>query len=131
MPYAKAIAAALAAVLAAVVPAFYTGSPLGFSGWVNVVILAAGALQVYNAANLPAAGWRYGKLVAACVSAGAVVLSSALVDGVTLGEWIQVATAVLGAFTVWRVPNAAAEPVAPVVPIERPGRHERTDDAIG
>lgn len=118
--HAKAIAALAAAVLAAVVPALYSDAPLGFAGWVNVIILAGGAIHVFNSANLPY--WEYGKLVAAVVTAGAVVLSSALSDAhVTRIEWIQVATATLGAFVVYRVPNA-----------QKRGRHEApeavTDD---
>lgn len=107
MSHAKAITAALVAVLAAVAPAFATAAPLGFAGWVNVVVLAAGALHVYNASNdIP--GWQYAKLIAALVSAGAVVLSSALSDGgVSTAEWIQVAVAALGAFAVYQVPNQA------------------------
>ena len=119
MTHAKAIAAAAAAVLAAVVPALYTDGALGFAGWVNVVVLAAGAIHVFNAANTPA--WNYAKLIAAVVSAAAVVLTSALSDGVSRGEWIQVAIAALGAFVVYRVPNSAA-----AVPDHR-GKHEAPD----
>jgi hypothetical protein len=116
MAYAKSIAAVLTAILAAVIPALYTDGPLGWAGWVNVVILACGAVHVYNSANLPGS-WDYAKLIAAVVSAAAVALSSALSDGVTRGEWIQVAIAALGALVVWRVPNAAAETA-------QGGRHE-------
>jgi hypothetical protein len=119
--YAKAIAAAVAAVLAAVVPALYVPGPLGFAEWVNIVLLACGAIQVYNSANLPS--WKYGKLVAAAVSAAGVSLASALSDGVTRAEWIQVAIAALGAFAVYQAPNAPTE----VEPTQR-GKHEAPDD---
>jgi hypothetical protein len=118
--HAKALAALAAAILAAIVPALYSDAPLGFAGWVNVIILAAGAVQIFNAANL--AGYEYAKLIAAVATAGAVVLSSALSDGdVTRIEWIQVFVSALGAFTVYRLPNA-----------QKPGKHEApetvTDD---
>ena len=114
--HAKALAALAAAILAAIVPALYSDAPLGFAGWVNVIILAGGAVHVYNASNsFP--GYEYAKLIAAIATAGAVVLSSALSDGdVTRIEWIQVATATLGAFVVYRVPNA-----------QRVGKHERPE----
>lgn len=115
MAYAKSIVAVLAAVLAAVVPALI-GGPLGFSGWVNVIILAAGAIHVYNTSNrIP--GWEYAKLIAAVVSAAAVAVSSALSDhDVTRVEWIQVILAAFGAFAVYGTPNAQPR-----------GRHERPD----
>lgn len=115
MAYAKTIAALLAALLAAIMPALYADGPIGFAGWVNVIILGLGALQVFNTANLP--GWEYGKLVAAILSAAAVALSSALSDGdVTPVEWVQMAIAAVGAVAVYRVPNATAR-----------GRHEAPD----
>jgi hypothetical protein len=119
--YAKAIAAAVAAVLAAVIPALYVPGPLGFAEWVNIILLACGAIQVLNSGNLP--HWEYAKMIAAVVSATGVVLSSALSDGdVTRGEWIQIAIAVINAFAVYRIPNA------PVV-AGPAGKHEAPDDA--
>jgi hypothetical protein len=121
MAYAKAIAAAVAAVLAAVVPALYVDGPLTFSTWVNVILLACGAIQVLNSGNLP--HWEYAKMIAAVVTAAGVAISSALSDGdVTRGEWIQIAIAIVNAFVVYRVPNA------PVV-AGPAGRHEAPDDA--
>jgi hypothetical protein len=121
MAYAKAIAAAVAAVLAAVVPALYVDGPLGFAEWVNIVLLACGAIQIYNASNLP--HWEYAKMIAAVVTAAGVAVSSALSDGdVTRGEWVQIAVAMFGAFAVYRIPNTpvAATPA---------GKHEAPDDA--
>jgi hypothetical protein len=122
LQYAKAIAAAVAAVLAAVVPALYVPGPLGFAEWVNIVLLACGAIQIYNSANLPG-HWEYAKMIAAVVTAAGVAVSSALSDGdVTRGEWVQIAIAMFGAFAVYRTPNApvAAGPA---------GRHEAPDGA--
>lgn len=123
MQCSKAIAAAVAAVLAAVIPALYVPGPLGFAEWVNIVLLACGAIQIYNSANLP--HWEYAKMIAAVVTAAGVAVSSALSDGdVTRGEWVQIAIALFGAFAVYRVPNApvAAGPA---------GRHEAPDGAGG
>lgn len=104
MSIAKTLVAALAAVLAAILPGMIDG-PMGLSEIVNVVVLAAGALHVYNAGNVP--GWRYAKLVAAAIAAGGVILISALTDGaVSYAEWIQIALAVAGAVGVRQVPNA-------------------------
>lgn len=105
MTVAKAIVAAVIAVLAAVLPGLIVDGPMGLSGWLNVVMLACGAIQVYNAGNeIP--GWPIAKTVAAAVSAGGVVAISALTDGIiTPGEWVQVATAVVGAVAVFWIPN--------------------------
>lgn len=112
MQYAKSIAAAVAAILAAVVPAFYGSGPIGLGAWVNVVLLACGAVQIFNSKNI--AGWDYAKLVAAVVTAAGVAMASALSDAdVSRAEWIQVAIAALGAFVVYRIPNT-----------QPPGRHE-------
>jgi hypothetical protein len=120
--YAKAIAAAVAAVLAAVIPALYVSGPLGFAEWVNIILLACGAIQVFNSSNL-IPHWEYAKMIAAVVTAAGVAISSALSDGdVTRGEWVQIAVAMFGAFAVYRVSNApvAAAPA---------GKHEAPEVA--
>jgi hypothetical protein len=115
--HAKAIAAVLAAVLAAAVPAIAVDGPLTFTDWINVVILAAGAIHVYNAENTPA--WQYGKLIAAVISAAAVVAIAIPAWPPTRAEWIQVFIAALGAFTVYRIPNAPA--------VTSTGRHQKVE----
>jgi intracellular sulfur oxidation DsrE/DsrF family protein len=101
----KAILQLVAAVLAAVLPGLVEDAPMNASAWVNVVILGAGAVMVYNAANLP--GWNYAKLVASGVTAVGVVLVSALTDGGISGaEVIQMVIAGLGAVSVGVFPNA-------------------------
>lgn len=104
MSLAKAIVAALAAILAGVLPGLIVDQPLGLSGILNIVALAAGAVQVYNATNIP--GWNLAKLIASVVTAGVVVAISALSDGsITPGEWVQVATAVAAAVGVFWAPG--------------------------
>ena len=105
MTVVKAIVALLGAILAAILPALTTG-PLDASAWVNIVILAAGTAMVYNAANVP--GWDYAKLVAAVVSAVAVVLSSALSGGISPAEIVQMIVAGIAALGVGVLPNAGA-----------------------
>jgi hypothetical protein len=100
---AAAILALLAAVLTAVLPGIEDG-PMGWPEWVNVGILAAGAINVYNAANLP--GYRYAKLIASVVSTVGVLLVSFLSDGaLTTTEIIQIVVAIGGSFGVRQVPN--------------------------
>jgi peptidoglycan biosynthesis protein MviN/MurJ (putative lipid II flippase) len=115
MTVAKALCAVLAAVLAGVLPGLIAGGPLGLVGWINVVLLALGAIQTYNAANLP--GWPIAKTVAAVITAGGVVAVSALSDSnISPGEWIQIITALVGAIAVFSVPNQHVVPPAAAGP---------------
>jgi phage tail protein X len=111
LQYAKTLVALVAAVLAAVLPALTNHAGLlpdghlGASGVANIVVLAAGAIQVFNAPNVP--GWRWAKLIAAAAAAAGVVLISALTDAdVGAAEWVQILVAGLGALGVAAVPNA-------------------------
>jgi hypothetical protein len=49
------------------------------------------------------------KAIVAVVTAGLIALAAALTGGVDPTEWITIALAVLGAFTVYLVPNAPPE----------------------
>jgi hypothetical protein len=109
MTVAKAVVQLVMTVLAAIVPAL-TAGPLEAAGWINVVVLAAGVFMVYNAANIP--GWAYAKLVASAVSAVAVVLTSALSDGISSAEYIQMILAAAAALGVGAIPNATSREVA-------------------
>lgn len=108
MTIVKALVQAAAAALAAVVPAFVAG-PLDAVGWFNVIALAAGALMVYNAANVP--GWNYAKVIASGVSAVAVLLMSSWGGGLSTAEIMQMVLAFLGAVGVVTLPNGS--PAAP------------------
>jgi hypothetical protein len=100
----KALVQLVMTVLAALVPAL-TAGPLDTAAWVNVVVLAAGVVMVYNASN-DHPGWTYAKLVASFVSAVAVVLLSALTDGaITSVEVIQMILAGAAAVGVGAIPN--------------------------
>ena len=104
MSIAKSLVQLLATILAAIVPGLIAG-PMDTAAWINVVILAAGAVMVYNASNdIP--GWNYAKLVASAVSAVAVLLVSYLSDGISTAEWIQLGLAALAALGVGAKANA-------------------------
>lgn len=105
----KAIVQLVMTILAAVVPALTVG-PLGASGWINVVVLGAGVIVVYNSANL--VGWRYAKMIASAIIAVATVLTSALTDGgISSAEIIQMVLAAAAVVGVGAVPNGGRERV--------------------
>lgn len=109
MTVAKAIVQLVMTILAAIIPALTVG-PLDTAAWVNIVILAAGVVMVYNAANIP--GWSYAKLIASAVAAIAVVLAAALTSGHGLAatDYIQMALAAAAALGVGAIPNGANVP---------------------
>jgi hypothetical protein len=109
---AKAIVQLVVAVLAAILPSLLVEEPLGLVGWVNVIVLGAGAIHVFNSAN-SVPGWPIAKAIASAVAAIGVVLISALADSsIDAGEWVQVITALLGAGAVYAVPNRGVRHVA-------------------
>jgi uncharacterized membrane protein YqaE (UPF0057 family) len=89
----KALLMLVAAVLAAVLPYLTVTDHLGLTEWINVAILVAGAVYVYNSANLP--GYRHAKAIAAVVASVGVLLLTVVTDGITATEWIQVVLALL------------------------------------
>jgi hypothetical protein len=92
-------------VLAAVVPLLNgTDHPTG-SDWVNVAIIGLGAVAVLGAGNLPAGVWKYTKSIVSAATAVAVLLQSAITDGVSSAEWIQLALAAAGALGVLAAPG--------------------------
>jgi len=109
----KAIVQLVMTVLAAIVPALAVG-PLDATAWVNIVVLAAGTVMVYNAANIP--GWSYAKLIASAVSAVAVVLTTSLAGGLDATDYIQMALAAAAALGVGAIPNGAPAPAAHEAP---------------
>lgn len=103
MSIAKSIVQLVMTVLAALVPAL-TAGPLGPAEWINLVVIGAGVVMVYNAANIP--GWSYAKLVASAVSAVAVVLTAAITDNaISSAEVIQMILAAAAALGVGAIPN--------------------------
>lgn len=103
MQYAKFFAAVVATVLSGVVAALLGDNVVSPTEWVNVAVLAVGALAVFAAPNVP--GARYTKAVLAVLAAVLTVLASAIVGGITQVEWYQIALAALAAVGVYAVPN--------------------------
>lgn len=99
--YAKSLLAVAATVLTALVA--LSGNGITAAEWIQVVIAAAGACAVFTAPNVP--GAKYTKTVLAVVTAVAVFLSSAISDGLTGQEWLQVLVVALGAVGVYAVKN--------------------------
>lgn len=95
--YGKFIAQVVVTALAALVAAL-ADDQVDTLEWVNVGIVALGAIGVLGAGNLPSGVWAYAKTIVASASAGLVLLTSLLADGVITGsEWLQVVIAVAGA----------------------------------
>lgn len=106
MTVAKAIVQLVMTILAALVPALTVG-PLTPAAWINIVVLGAGVVMVYNAANIP--GYAYAKLIASAVSAVALVLTAAITDGaITPDEIIQMILGAAAALGVGAIPNSGS-----------------------
>lgn len=112
--YAKSIASLIAAGIGAIVAA-NTDNNVSVTEWVNVLITVVGAALVYVVPNLPDGIKGYAKTLIAAITAGATVLSSALIsDGISTNEWLQIGVAVLGALGVFIVPNSPVSAVETV-----------------
>lgn len=111
MSVAKAIVQLVMTVLAGIVPALIVG-PLTPAAWINIVVLGAGVVMVYNASNaIP--GYAYAKLIASAVSAVALVLTAAITDGaITPDEIIQMILGAASALGVGAIPNSGRQVAA-------------------
>ena len=123
MNIAKTVAQAIGTVLVAILPLLVIG-PLGFSEWVNVIIVGIGAFLVWNTKNYP--NWRYGKVLAsgaATLAAGLVAIASNYSFGdVSPQQWLQLGVSVVTTVAVYLIRNQgyvyndpAAPPAHPVV----------------
>ena len=70
---------------------------------VNVAIVGVGALGVFAAPNVPGAA--YTKAVLSALTAGLVVLTSAITGGIVFPELVQILVAAAGAVGVFAFPN--------------------------
>lgn len=102
MKYAKLVLAVLATLLAALV-AVTTDGIVTDVEWINVSIAGTGAAAVFAAPNV--AGARYTKAVLAVLAAVLTFLVSAITDGLTTPEALQIGVIALGALGVYAVPN--------------------------
>lgn len=99
--YTKAIVQVLITV-GAYLAAVWTGGVTPIE-WVNVAIVGVGALMVFAAPNIPGAA--YTKSILSALTAGLVVLSSAITGGISVPELIQIVIAAAGAVGVYVLPN--------------------------
>lgn len=110
MNYAKALAAVVATVLSGVIAALTGDSVIDTGEWINVTILAAGALAVFTAPNVP--GATITKAALAVVTAVLTLAVSLIAGGLDVTEWLQLAMAALGALGVYAVPNSGSDVVS-------------------
>ena len=71
--------------------------------WINVAIVGVGALSVFTAPNVP--GAENTKAILSALTAGLVVLTSAITGGVTFPEIVQIIVAGAGAVGVYAFAN--------------------------
>jgi hypothetical protein len=102
-PYWKSVVAVIVAVLSAVQASLFGDEVISNPEWVNVAIAGVTAAAVFAAPNVP--GARYTKFILAALGAVLVVLSSAIIGGITTTEWVQIALAAFGVAAVYGVKN--------------------------
>jgi hypothetical protein len=102
MAYAKSLLAVLVAGIYAIVAAL-TDNTITNVEWINVGIAVAGAAAVFTAPNVP--GAKTTKFVLAVITAVLTFFTTAVADGVTTSEWLQVLIIAAGALGVYAVPN--------------------------
>lgn len=111
--YLKFIAQVVATVVAGIIAALGSDNHVTSSEWVNVAILALGAIAVLGAGNLPAGVWAHTKLIVSAATAVVVLLQSYITDGITGQEWLQLLMGALGAIGVFAVKGPVVETLAP------------------
>lgn len=104
--YAKFGAQIVATILAAILAALTGDGVIDPVEWVNVAVLAVGAAGVFASPNVP--GSRYTKVALSVLAGVLTVLTSAIIGGIDVTEWIQIAMAALGALGVYALPNKVA-----------------------
>lgn len=112
MAYAKFLLAVLVTAISATVAALTDGT-VSTVEWINVGIATAGAAAVFTAPNVP--GSKYTKAVLAVITAILTFFVTAVTDGVSTAEWLQVLVIAAGAVGVYAVPNK------PTTTIGQPG----------
>lgn len=103
--YLKGFAAVVATILTYVLALTSGNHHLNQTEWINVIIVGFGALGVFISTNFPAGVWKYCKQILAAATAGATVLASVIIGGVTYTEWIQIIVACGMAVGVIAIPN--------------------------
>ena len=103
--YIKFFLQVLATVFAGMVAALTGDAVIDTVEWINVIIMTLGCVGVVGAGNLPLGFWKYAKFVVAAATAACVFLTSAITDGLTLTELIQLGLAALAAIGVISAPG--------------------------
>jgi hypothetical protein len=93
--YWKTIIPALATILTLIAPLALGSQRATGSDWINVAIMAFGTIGAWVATNMSEGIARYTKEIIGALTAGLVLLSSLLSNGITGQEWAQVALAVI------------------------------------
>jgi hypothetical protein len=106
MRYWKFAAQVFFAAVAALVAAL-TDDQVDAAEWINVFIIALGAINVLGAGNLPAGIWSYTKTIVSAATAAATLLVSFVSDGgyITQSEWLQIGLAAAAALGVAFMPG--------------------------
>lgn len=112
MAYAKSLLAVLVTAITAIVAAMTDGAVSNVE-WINVGIAAVGAAAVFAAPNVP--GAKYTKAILAVLAAVLTFFVTAVTDGISTAEWLQVLVIAAGAVGVFAVPNK------PTTTIGQPG----------
>jgi hypothetical protein len=102
MNYAKMFAQVVATVLAALV-ASQTGGGVTDVEWIQIATVGVGAAMVFAGPNVP--GALFTKSVLSVLAAVLVVLTSAIVGGISQADIYMMVIAGLGALGVYAVPN--------------------------
>ena len=103
MRYAKFALAVVVTVISGIVAAMTDGHIANVE-WVNVAIAGTGAAAVFAGPNVP--GAQFTKAVLAVLAAVLTFLTSAITDGISTAEWLQIAVIAAGAVGVFAVPNS-------------------------
>jgi hypothetical protein len=107
MKYAKLLTAVAVAILAAAVAAMTGDQYISNVEWINIAIAGVGACSVFAAPNVPHA--MFTKTIIAALTAVLAFLVSAITDGVSTSEWLQIGVIAAGAFGVFAIPNKTDE----------------------
>lgn len=94
-PYWKSVVAVIIALLSAAQASLLGDEVISSNEWVNIAIAGVTAGMVFAAPNVP--GARYTKAILAVLGGSLVVMSSAIIGGITTSEWIQILLAGAGA----------------------------------
>jgi hypothetical protein len=103
--YSKLIVAVLVTVATALSGVLTDG--VTSAEWINVAVAAVGAAGVFAAPNVP--GAKYTKAILAVLAAVLSFLVSAITDGISGQEWLQVLILAAGAVGVYSVPNKSGD----------------------